>query len=55
MNNKTRELVLRALMIALVCIATMTIQIPTPGTNGYVNIGDSVIFISQFYLDQYRV
>lgn len=46
MNNKTRELVLRALMIALVCIATMTIQIPTPGTNGYVNIGDSVIFIS---------
>lgn len=46
MNNKTKKIVLNGLMIALVCIATMTIQIPTPGTSGYVNIGDSVIFIS---------
>ncbi len=46
MDNKTRDLVLNSLMIALVCIATMTIQIPMPGTNGYVNIGDSVIFIT---------
>lgn len=46
MNNKTQKLVLNALMIALVCIATMVIHIPTPGTNGYVNIGDSVIFIT---------
>ncbi|MCR8745042.1 ECF transporter S component [Romboutsia lituseburensis] len=46
MNNKTKKIVLNGLMIALVCIATMTIQIPTPGTNGYVNIGDGVIFIS---------
>lgn len=46
MSNKTRKIVLNGLMIALVCIATMTIQIPTPGTNGYINIGDSVIFIS---------
>lgn len=43
---KTRNLVLNGLMIALVCIATMIIQIPTPGTNGFVNIGDSVIFIT---------
>lgn len=43
---KTRNLVLNGLMIALVCIATMVIQIPTPGTNGFVNIGDSVIFIT---------
>lgn len=46
MDNKTRYLVLNSLMIALVCITTMTIQIPMPGTNGYVNIGDSVIFIT---------
>jgi ECF transporter S component (folate family) len=46
MDNKTRDLVLNSLMIALVCMATMVIRIPTPGTNGYVNIGDSVIFIS---------
>ena len=46
MNNKTKKVILNGLMIALVCIATMAIQIPIPGTNGYVNIGDSVIFIS---------
>lgn len=46
MNNKTKVMVVNALMIALVCIATMSIQIPTPGTNGYVNVGDSLIFIS---------
>lgn len=46
MNNKTKKIVLSSLMISLVCISTMTIQIPTPGTNGYVNIGDSIIFIS---------
>lgn len=46
MNEHTRKTVLKGLMIALVCIATMVIQIPMPGTNGYVNIGDSVIFIS---------
>ncbi|RDY25742.1 ECF transporter S component [Romboutsia weinsteinii] len=46
MNNKTKKLVLNGLMIALVCIATMTFQIPTPGTNGYVNVGDAVIFIT---------
>ena len=46
MNNKTKNVVLNGLMIALVCIATMAIQIPTPGTNGYVNVGDAVIFIT---------
>lgn len=46
MNNKTRTMVLNSLMIALVCISTMAIQIPTPGTNGYVNVGDSIIFVS---------
>ena len=46
MYKDTRKTVLKGLMIALVCIATMVIQIPMPGTNGYVNIGDSVIFIS---------
>ena len=46
MNNQTKKVVLSGLMIALVCIATMAIQIPVPGTNGYVNIGDSIIFIT---------
>ena len=42
MNNKTKLIVLNGLMIALVCIATMVIQIPIPMTEGYVNIGDSI-------------
>lgn len=46
MNNKTKLLVLNGLMIALVCIATMVIQIPIPMTEGYVNIGDSIIFVT---------
>lgn len=46
MNYKTKKIVLNGLMTALVCIATMVIQVPTPGTNGYVNVGDAVIFIT---------
>ena len=46
MNNKTKLLVLNGLMIAIVCMATMVIQIPIPMTEGYVNIGDSIIFVT---------
>lgn len=31
--------------IALVCIATMLVQIPIPATKGYLNLGDSVIMV----------
>lgn len=43
MGKNTRELALMALFVALVTIATMIIQVPTV-TNGYVNIGDAMIF-----------
>lgn len=43
MGKNTRELALMALFVALVTVATMIIRIPT-GTNGYVNIGDAMIF-----------
>lgn len=46
MNNKTKLIVLNGLMVAFVCIATMIIQIPVPMTQGYVNIGDSIIFVT---------
>ena len=46
MNNKTKLIVLIGLMIAFVCVATMVIQIPVPMTEGYVNIGDSIIFVT---------
>ena len=37
---------MKGLMVALVCLSTMIIQIPIPITNGYINIGDSIIFIA---------
>ena len=38
-EKKIRKLVLAALLAALVCVATMVVQIPSP-MQGYVNLGD---------------
>ncbi|ADH60652.1 protein of unknown function DUF1393 [Thermoanaerobacter mathranii subsp. mathranii str. A3] len=45
-QNKVKKIVYGAFMIALVTIGTMVIQIPTPATKGYINVGDSFIFLS---------
>lgn len=50
MNTKTKTLVLASMMAALTCIATMVIKVPTIGTNGYVNIGDTIVLISSWIL-----
>ena len=42
----TRKLALLALLTALVAAATRVIQIPTPATKGYVNLGDGMIFVA---------
>ena len=42
----TKKLVYTAVMMALVCIATSIIKIPTPFTSGYIHLGDSMIFLS---------
>jgi len=39
-----RTITLNALLIALATVATLTIRLPTPATQGYLNLGDSVIF-----------
>lgn len=46
---KTRRIVLTAIFIALVYVATLIIQIPIPGTSGYVNLGDSFILLSGYF------
>lgn len=48
MNTNTRKLVYTALFTALVALATMAIKVPTPV--GYVNIGDSMVFLSALLL-----
>jgi uncharacterized membrane protein len=48
-TNKALMLCLTAMFMALVCLATMMIQIPIP--NGYSHLGNSVIFIAVFYFN----
>lgn len=45
-DMKLSYMILIGLMIAGVCMGTMVIQIPMPATNGFINIGDSMIFIT---------
>ncbi len=46
MNYNTKELTVLGLLTALVAIATMVIQIPVPATEGYIHLGDSMIFLA---------
>jgi len=45
MRESTRTLTYSAMAIALVAIATMSLQIPIPQTRGYINLGDTLIFV----------
>ena len=49
MTEKTKKLVLAALMCALTCVATMVIRIPTP-TMGYIHPGDALVLPCAFLL-----
>lgn len=44
-KQDVRDLVLSALLIALVTVSTMSIQVPVPMTSGYIHLGDSMIFL----------
>lgn len=48
-DKKIRKLVISSMMAALVYIATMLIQIPSP-MNGYVNLGDCFVLLSGWLL-----
>lgn len=48
--EKTNRLVMTALMICLVMIATLSIRIPSPFTQGYIHLGDTMIFLSVLLL-----
>jgi len=49
-SEKTNRLVMTALMICLVMVATLSIRIPSPFTQGYVHLGDTMIFLSVLLL-----
>lgn len=51
MNNyKVKKMTTTALFMALTCIATMIIKLPTPGTGGYVHLGDAFVILSGILL-----
>ncbi len=48
-DRHIKTMVFAALLAALVCVATMVIQIPSPA-NGYVNLGDCFVLLSGWLL-----
>ena len=50
MKLNVKKLVMTALFAALAWVATMSIRIPTLGTNGYIHPGDAVVILSGIIL-----
>jgi uncharacterized membrane protein len=44
--NRIQDLTILGLLIALVAVSTMVIKIPTIATQGYIHLGDSMIFLA---------
>jgi uncharacterized membrane protein len=49
-RSRTALLVLSAIMMCLITIATMFIRVPIPFTQGYAHLGDAMIFLSVLIL-----
>jgi len=47
-NSKTKKIVIVSLFTALVAVATMAIKIPT--INGYIHLGDTLVYLSGIFL-----
>lgn len=50
MKATTKRLIMTALLASLVCVATMSIRIPTPSTGGYIHPGDALVILSGIIL-----
>lgn len=46
---KIRDFALLAIFIALVAVSTMIIRVPIPQTNGYMNLGDSMVLMAALF------
>lgn len=49
-NKRIENLVMTGLMMALVTVVTAILPIPVPFTNGYIHLGDSMIFLAVIIL-----
>ena len=45
-NQKLRKTVFAALFAAIICVATIVVQIPSPATNGFFKLGDCFVIIA---------
>ncbi|GAB6087104.1 ECF transporter S component [Alkaliphilus crotonatoxidans] len=45
-QNSVQDLTLLGLLTALVAVSTMIISIPVPSTEGFIHLGDSMIFLT---------
>lgn len=50
MSNNIRRITYSAISAAIIFVATWVFKIPIPGTSGYINLGDSMIYLSAFLL-----
>ena len=50
MSKSIRRITYAAIAAAIVFVATWVFKIPIPGTQGYINLGDSMISLSAFLL-----
>lgn len=48
-QKKTKQMVIAALFMAMACVATIAIQIPSPAS-GYVNMGDCVVLLGAWVM-----
>ena len=48
MNNRTKNIVLSSVFAALVFVLTFVVRIPS--VNGYINVGDSAVLLSGWFL-----
>ena len=49
-DRKTEQLVVTALMMCLILVGTIVFRIPIPMTQGYVHLGDAMIFLGVLLL-----
>ncbi len=49
-KHKLTKMVIAALFAAIICISTFIVQIPSPATGGYINLGDCFVLIAGIYL-----
>ena len=48
-RNKTLKLAFIGIMCALTTVVTWVLPIPMPATEGYINFGDAVIFLTALF------